>query len=48
MKKLLFILLVLFLLFPFSLATRAQGLLYVEGGAHHVQGIAYDADAGKM
>ena len=48
MKKLLFILLALSLLFQFSLSTRAQGLLYVEGGAHHVQGIAYDADAGKM
>ena len=45
MKRIIFILLTLALAPVFA---QAQGDIYVEGGSHHVQGIAYDQEVGKM
>ncbi|MBR5660305.1 MAG: hypothetical protein IKW99_02005 [Bacteroidales bacterium] len=45
MKKIVLILLAFVILPAFA---SAQGVIYVEGGSHHVQGIAFDREVGKM
>ena len=55
MKKLIFLLTCFFVASPFIFSQMRgmtghdlAGEIYVEGGKHHVQGIAYDPDGGRM